>query len=63
MVSKSVCNGERNFFFETKDCKLSCVRIIVWPIVVKEGTNTLFFCIFEYGAEFCAKSSAEPGAK
>ena len=39
----------------------SCVKIAAWSIVVKEGTNTLIFYIFEYGAEYCAEFSAESG--
>ena len=39
--------------------KWSCVKITALSIVVKEGTNTLFFYIFEYGAE----CSAESGVK
>ena len=31
--------------------------------VVKEGTNTLIFYIFEYDAESGAECSAESGAK
>ena len=38
---------------------MSCVKIILRSIVVKAGTNTLIFYIFEYGAE----CSAESGAK
>ena len=38
---------------------MSCVKIIVWLIVVKEGTNILIFYIFELGAEYSAECSAE----
>ena len=44
-------------------CKLSCVKIIMWSRVIQEGTNTLLFYIFEYGAEYSAEYSAESGAK
>ena len=44
-------------------CKLSCVKLIAWSIVVKEGSNTLTFYIFEYSAEYGAECSAESGAK
>ena len=43
--------------------KVSCVKTIVWSIVVQEGTNTVFFYIFEYGAEYGAECSTESGAK
>ena len=42
---------------------MSCVKIIASSIVVKEGTNTLIFDIFEYGAKYGAECSAESGAK
>ena len=41
----------------------SCVKTTAWSIVVKEGTNTLIFYIFEYDAESGAECSAEYGAK
>ena len=52
---------ESTFFsFEMEEkCKVSCVKTIVWLIVFKEGTSTLSFYIFDYGAE----CSAESGAK
>ena len=34
-----------------EECKVSCVIIVTWLIVVKEGTNALSFQIFDYGAE------------
>ena len=59
-VSNNLCEGERKFFFKMKEgCKSSWVKIIACSIVVKEGTNTLSFHNFGYGAE----CSAEPGAK
>ena len=42
---------------------MSCVKIILWSIVVQKGTNTVIFYIFEYGAEYGAECSAESGAK
>ena len=57
-VSKSICNGERNFFKIKEECKVSCVKI-----VTQKGTNILIFYIFEYGAEYGAECSAESGAK
>ena len=43
---------------------MSCVKIIAWSIVVKEGINTLIFYIFEHdAAEYGAECSAESGAK
>ena len=50
--------------FELKEgCKVTCVKIFTQSIVFKEGTNTLFFYIFECGAEYGAECSAEFGAK
>ena len=43
--------------------KVSCVKIIAWLAVVKEGTNTSIFYIFEYGVESGAEYSTESGAK
>ena len=39
------------------------MKTVAWLIVVKESTNLLFFCIFEYGAEYGAGCSAQSGAK
>ena len=51
-------------FFEMKEAwNVSCLKVIAWSVVVKEGTNTLTFYIFEYGAEYGAECSAESGAK
>ena len=48
-----------HFFFEMKEeCKVSCVKIVVWSIVAQKGTNILAFYIFEYGAECGAESGA-----
>ena len=62
-VSKNLCDGEHSFFQFKEGCKVSCVKIVSWSIVAKDGTNTLIFYIFEYGAEYGAKFSAESGAK
>ena len=63
-VSKSICDGEHNFFLEMKDeCKVFCVKLVLWSIVAQKGTNILIFYIFEYGAEYGAECSAESGAK
>ena len=59
-MSKSLCDGERKHFFELKEeCEVSCVKIIAWSIVVQEGTNTLAFYIFEYGAKYGAESGVK----
>ena len=42
---------------------VSCLKIIVWSIVVQEGTNILIFYIFEYGNEYGVECSAEFGVK
>ena len=41
-----------------EECKVSCVKIVVWSIVAQKGTNILVFYIFEYGAECSAESGA-----
>ena len=56
------------FFFEMKEeCilwyKISCVKMVVWLIVFKEGTNIQGFYIFDYGAEYGIECSDESGAK
>ena len=62
--SKSICNGECKFCFEMKEeCNGSCLKIILWSVVVQEVTNILIFYIFEYDAEYRAEFSAESGAK
>ena len=49
-----------NIYFEIKEgYKVSGVKIIVWLIFNKEGTNTLIFYILEYGAKYDAECSAE----
>ena len=45
------------------ECKVSCVKSVVWSIVAQKDTNILIFYIFEYGAEFGAECSAKSGAK
>ena len=55
---------ESPIFCEMKEgFKVSFVKIIHLLIVVKEGTNKLFFFIFQYGAEYYAECRAESGAK
>ena len=63
-VSNNMCHEERKCFFEMKTgYKASCLKIMVWSIVVKENTNVLTFYIFEYGVAYGAECSAEFGAK
>ena len=52
---------ESTFFsFEMKEkCKVSCVKTIACLIVFKEGTSTLSFYMFDYGAECSAESGAQ----
>ena len=51
------------FFLEIKEeCKVFCVKLILWSIVAQKGTNILFFYISESGAEYGAECSAESGA-
>ena len=42
-----------------EECKVSCVKLVVWSIVAQKSTNILIFYVFEYGRE----CSAESGAK
>ena len=47
-VSKSICNGERNFLFFVifemeKECKVFCVKLVLWSIVAQKGTHILIF--------------------
>ena len=58
-VSKSICDGECNFFKIKEVGKMSCVKTFLWSIVAKEGTNILIFYIFEYGVECNAESGAK----
>ena len=44
--------GSTFFSFEMKEkCRVSCVKTIPCLIDFKEGTSTLSFYIFDYGAE------------
>ena len=62
--SKSICDEEHKCFLEIKEeCKMFCVKLILWSIVAQKGTNILIFHIFESGAEYGAECSAESGAK
>ena len=59
-VSKRFCDGECKAFFGMKEeCKVSCVKLVVWSIVAQKSTNILIFYVFECGRE----CSAESGAK
>ena len=58
-VSKNICNAEHNFFEMKEECKVSCVKLIVWWIVAQKGINILIFYIFESGAECSAGSGAK----
>ena len=51
--------GANRFFKMKKECKVFCVKLVLWSIVAQKCTNILIFYIFEYGAE----CSAESGAK
>ena len=66
-VYKNLCNGELIFLFLSFEMReygnISCVKIIAWAIVVKEGTNALNFYIFEHDAEYGTQLSAESGTK
>ena len=63
-VSKSICDGEHKFFLEMKEqCKVFCVKLVLWSVFAQIGTNILIFYIFEFGAEYGAECSAESGAK
>ena len=42
---------------------MSCLTLIVRLIIVKEGTNTPNFSIFEYDAEYGSECGAVSGAK
>ena len=40
-------------FFEVKvECRVSCVKLVVWSIVAQKGTDILIFYIFQYDAEY-----------
>ena len=36
--------------FLKEECKVSYVKIVIWLILFKKGTNTLSFYIFDYDA-------------
>ena len=46
-----------------EECKVFCVKLILWSVVAQKGTNMPIFHIFENGAEYGAECSAESGAK
>ena len=45
------------------ECKVFCVKLILWSIVAQKSTNILIFYIFVYAAEYGAECSAESCAK
>ena len=50
--------------FEMKEeCKVSCVKLVVWSRVAQKGTYILILYIFKYGAEYDAECNAESDAK
>ena len=58
-LKASAMESTGGFFEMNQECKVSCVEIIVWSVVVQERTKILNFYLFKYGAE----CSAESGAK
>ena len=63
-VSKSIYDEEHKLFLEMKEeCKVFCVKLVLWSVVAQKGTNILIFYIFESGAESGTECSAEYGAK
>ena len=46
-----------------KECKVFCVKLVLWSIVAQKGTSIIILYIFEYGAEYGAECSAESGAE
>ena len=59
-VFKSILRWRAQLFFEMREeCKVSCVKLVVWSIVAQKGTVILIFYIFEYGAEHSAESGAK----
>ena len=42
---------------------MSCVKLVVWPVVAQEGTNIIIFHILEYGVEYGAEYGAECGTE
>ena len=49
----------KTFYKMNGECKMSCVKLVLWWIVSQKGTNTLIFYVFKHGVE----CSAESGAK
>ena len=59
-VSKSICDEEQNMFLEMKEeGKVFCVKLVLWSILSRKGTNMLIFDIFEYGAAYGPESGAK----
>ena len=46
-----------------KECKVFCVKLVLWSIVAQKGTSIIILYIFEYGTEYGAECSAESGAE
>ena len=47
-------------FLEMKEeGKVFCVKLVLWSILSRKGTNMLIFDIFEYGAEYGLESGAK----
>ena len=42
---------------------MSCVKLVMWSIVVQKGTNIQIFIFSNYGTEYGVECSAESGAK
>ena len=64
MFLKASAMKSTNFFLEIKEeCKVFCIKLILWSIVAQIGTNILIFYIFVSGAESSTECSAESGAK
>ena len=63
MFLKSPAIEKWSFLEMKRQCKVCCVKLVLWSIVAQKGTNILIFYNFEYGAEYGAECSAESGAK
>ena len=60
MILKASPKKSANFLFEMKEgCKVFCLKLTVWSVVVQEATDILIFYIFEYGEEYGASCSAK----
>ena len=46
-----------------EECKVSCVKLVVWSTVAQRGTKVLIFYVFEYEAEYGAECSVKSDAK